>query len=573
MSLISHTSSSDSLETQTDPLLEENLTDTVDYKGRPAKRKNSGRWRSATFLIGGQVAERFAYCGISSNLITYLTGPLQLSTATAAENVNAWSGVDLVLPFIGAFVADSYLGYYCTIIISSLVYILGLGLLTLSASLPFSIAYNCQNDDNMEHYSCSPSQFQVILFFSSLYLVAIGQAVQKPCIETFGADQFDVQNAEERRGQSSFFNWWFFGVCSGLLIALLIVVYIQDYLSWGLGFGISCIAMAVSLALFLLGTSTYRYKIKAEEKKNPFARIFCVYLAALKNWQGITPIIEVEEGNYEKIPAKSFDQFRFLNKALLARKGTEECGTMCNIDDIEEAKAALRLIPIWTTCLVFAIVIAQCPTFFTKQAATMDRIIFSGFEFPAASLQALTTVTIILLIPVYDCVFVPMARAFTGKPSGITMLQRIGIGMFLSAMCMVIAALIETERLRIAKEHGIVDTNATVPMSVCWLIPQYVLMGAADVFTKVGLQEFFYEQVGKDMKSVGLALYLSVFGVGNFVSSFLVSIVEKAGGWLSDDLNQVHLNYFYCLFFGINVVELVVYVYFAKSYIHRRNAS
>ncbi|GKV09133.1 hypothetical protein SLEP1_g20679 [Rubroshorea leprosula] len=331
--------------------------------------------------------------------------------------------------------------------------------------------------------------------------------------------------------------------------------------------------MAVSLVLFCLGTSTYRYKIKAEEKKNPFARILCVYVAALKNWQETTPIIEVEEGNYENTSQKNSDQFRFLHKALLARKGTEECGTMCNIDDIEEAKAALRLIPIWTTCLVYAIVIAQCPTFFIKQAATMDRTIFSGFEFPAASLRAFTIVTILLLIPVYDRVFVPMARAFTGKLSGITMLQRIGTGMLLSAMSMVIAALVETERLRIAKEHGIVDTNETIPMSVWWLVPQYVLMGAAGVFTRVGLQEFFYEQVGKDMKSVGLALYLSVLGVGNFVSSFLVSIVEKAGGWLSDDLNRAHLNYFYCLLFGINVVGLLAYVYFAKSYIHKRSAS
>ncbi|GKV09132.1 hypothetical protein SLEP1_g20678 [Rubroshorea leprosula] len=51
MSTLSHTPSSDSLKTQT-PLLEENLTDTVDYKGRPGNRKNSGGWKSATFLIG-----------------------------------------------------------------------------------------------------------------------------------------------------------------------------------------------------------------------------------------------------------------------------------------------------------------------------------------------------------------------------------------------------------------------------------------------------------------------------------------------------------------------------------------
>ncbi|CAL5358574.1 unnamed protein product [Camellia sinensis] len=542
----------------------------VDYKGHPVHRSKSGGWRSAFFIIGVELAERFAYYGISSNLISYLTGPMGQSKATAAENVNTWNGVASLLPLLGAFIADSFLGRYRTILIASLLYILGLGLLSLSAMLPSLSSPECRNGANI--MSCSPPQFQVILFFFSLYLIAFAQGGHKPCVQAFGADQFDGKDSEELKARSSFFNWWYLGLCGGPTAAFLFLNYIQDNINWGLGFGIPCISMVVALVIFLIGTRTYRYSIKGHNN-NTFFRIAKVFATAAKNWRTSSSVILVEH-EAEGTLCHS-QQFKFLYKALLAPTDSEEGGGVCRISDVEDAKALLRLVPIWVTCFVYAIVFAQSSTFFTEQGKTIDRSIRQGFDIPAASLQLFIGVSIIFLIPIYDRIFVPLARAVTGKPSGITMLQRIGTGMFVSIICMVVAALVEMKRLGIALEFGLVDVpEATVPMSFWWLVPQYLLLGIADVFTIVGMQEFFYDQVPSELKSLGLSLYLSIIGIGSFLSSFLISVLEKTTGgegqvcWFDDNLNRAHLDYFYFLLAGLSTLGLVAYIYFAKYYIY-----
>ncbi|KAL4183313.1 hypothetical protein AMTRI_Chr11g97550 [Amborella trichopoda] len=75
-------------------------------------------------IVGGEIAEHMAFFAVSCNLISYLTDYLGQSTSTAAKNVNVWSSIAALLPLLGAFVADSFLGRNKTILISSLLYLL-----------------------------------------------------------------------------------------------------------------------------------------------------------------------------------------------------------------------------------------------------------------------------------------------------------------------------------------------------------------------------------------------------------------------------------------------------------------
>ncbi|CAN1318930.1 Protein NRT1/ PTR FAMILY 5.10 [Linum perenne] len=569
------------------PLLDDDTVDgAVDYKGHQVRRSSSGGWRSAAFIIGVEVAERFAYYGIGSNLITYLTGPLGQSTAAAAANVNAWAGASSLMPLLGAFVADTFLGKYRTIIIASVGYVLvnssplGLGLLTLSAILPALGVFDCQSQvTNTSAAACPPHPVQIALFFFSLYLIALSQGGHKPCVQAFGADQFDSKDPVECKAKSSFFNWWYFCMCAGTVVALGVLNYVQDNINWGLGFGIPCLVMVLALIIFLLGTRTYRYGVTRDED-NGFLRICKVFGAAIRNWHIDSSAVTLEEESRGTLPCEHSDQLKFLNKALLASDGSKNVVKVCTLSEVEEAKSVLRLVPIWANCVVYGIVFAQSSTFFTKQGLTMDRTLFPGFVIPPATLQSFITLAICIFIPMYDGILVPVARAITGKLSGISMLQRIGTGIFLSLVSMVIAAVVEIKRLQIARDHGIIDTpGVMVPMSFWWLIPQYVLFGISDVFTMIGLQEFFYDQAPSDLRSMGLSLYLSIFGVGSFLSSFLISAIDKAtssdghDSWFSNNINKGHLDYFYWLLAGLSAVQLILYLYFAKSYVYNKGSS
>lgn len=206
----------------------------------------------------------------------------------------------------------------------------------------------------------------------------------------------------------------------------------------------------------------------------------------------------------------------------------------------------------------------------------MDRNLGSGFQIPAASLGSFVTLSMLLSVPMYDRFFVPWMRHKTGNPRGITLLQRLGIGFVIQIIAIAVAYTVELRRMHVISVHHIVGPKAIVPMSIFWLLPQYALLGIADVFNAIGLLEFFYDQSPEDMQSLGTTFFTSGIGVGNFLNSFLVTMVDKITGrngsksWIGNNLNDSHLDHYYGFLMVISTLNLGAFLWASSKYMYKR---
>ncbi|XP_008802390.3 protein NRT1/ PTR FAMILY 5.2-like [Phoenix dactylifera] len=544
----------------------------VDLRGNPVLRSKRGGWTACSFVVVYEVFERMAYYGISSNLVIYLTKVLHQGTVTASNNVTNWVGTVFLTPVLGAYIADAHLGRYWTFVSGSAIYLVGMCLLTLAVSVPTFKPPPCRA-------TCEPaSTLQLCVFFGGLYILALGNGGTKPNISTIGAGQFDEFDPKERMHKLSFFNWWMFSIFLGTLFANTFLIYLQDNVGWTVGYGIPTLGLIISVIIFLAGTPFYRHKVS---QGSPFTRMVRVMVAAVRKWKLPIPNDpkELHELDLEvytrkgKFRIDSTNSIRFLNKAAV-KGGSDTPWTLCSVTQVEETKRILRMLPILTAMFIPCTVIAQTNTLFIKQGTTLNRHIGPHFQIPPACLQAFVTISMLVSVVLYDRYFVKAMKVWTKNPRGITLLQRMGVGLVLQIILMLVASITEKSRLSIARSHGLDKTGGQVPVTIFILIPQFVLMGMADAFLIVGKIEFFYDQAPESMKSLGTSYSLTAFGVGNFLSSFLLKLVSNitsrhGKGWVLNNLNASHLDYYYGFLTILTVLNFMYFLYVSKIYSYK----
>lgn len=284
---------------------------------------------------------------------------------------------------------------------------------------------------------------------------------------------------------------------------------------------------------------------------------------------------------------------RFLDKAAIKTVEDETNGDgssanpwrLCTIQQVEEVKGLFRLFPIWVSILLYHVAFVQQNNYLVFQALQSDRRLMKGntFRIPAATYIIITMLTLTIWIPIYDRIIVPFLQKLTGKEGGITVLQRMGIGIALSGLSLIISALIESKRRHIALTKPTLGMEprkgAISSMSAYWYAPQLVVAGLSEGFFLIGQNELFYKQSPENMKSLAASFLFCASGLSSYLSSFLSSMVQNITGrggketWLAEDLNKGRLDYFYYLVVSLEVLNFGYFLVCANWYKYKTTST
>ncbi|MEZ4219456.1 MAG: hypothetical protein R3B13_00915 [Polyangiaceae bacterium] len=165
-------------------------------------------------------------------------------------------------------------------------------------------------------------------------------------------------------------------------------------------------------------------------------------------------------------------------------------------------------------------------------------------ELKAAQIAALNPLMVMMIIPGLNYfVYRPLEK----RGKAVRPLQKMTLGMFLSAGAFAIAALLQArmEALRGSGEH----------MHVLWQVGQYVIMTTAEVLVSVTGLEFAYTQAPRRMKSTIMGFWLLGVTFGNVLVAFMAPMQTI-----------LSLSQFFWVFTGLMAAASVVFAFMAYSY-------
>ncbi|KAL5711226.1 hypothetical protein ACHQM5_021705 [Ranunculus cassubicifolius] len=528
----------------------------------PYANPNRGGWVTFPFITVTVTGLTIAASGWNSNLIVYLIQQFNVKSIHATQVSNVVNGCSNFFPIVGAILADSLLSNFIVISVASIISLLGLILLTLTATLHSLRPSPCNPSlDTCE----APSHFQIAILYGAITLVSLGMGGTRFTIATMGADQF-----EKVKDQGTFFNWFFFTLYLASVIGITVIVYVENNISWGLGFGLCLAINAIGLAVFVSGKRHYRH---IKPKGSPFTSLARVIVATCRKKK---VLVSSESRDYfygeTKSPALGpTTSFRFLNRAAMKTEDDRdliESWSLCTVQQVEDLKNILRIFPLWSSSIFLSVPIGIQSSLIVLQALRMDRHLGSQFDVPAGTFLVFTLVFTAISLSVIDRFLFPMWEKVAHH--SMTPLERIGIGHILNVIGMVGSALVESRRLGVVHSHNLAHQPGSIaPMSAFWLVAPLAIVGVGEAFHFPGQVALYYQEFPVSLRSTSTGMISLLVAVGFYLSTALIDLIQRVTDWLPDNINEGRIDNVFWVLVVIGVANFGYYIVCALLYTYK----
>ncbi|TWT48431.1 POT family MFS transporter [Botrimarina hoheduenensis] len=200
--------------------------------------------RGVPYIVGNEAAERFSFYGMRTILYVFMTEHLTSIGGESAvmdiRDATIWQHNFMTaayfFPLLGAFLCDTLLGKYRTILWLSILYCVGHAVMAL-VDLPHLTGV-------------AP---QAALWWA-LALIAFSTGGIKPCVSAHVGDQFGAGN---QRLMSRVYLWFYFSINLGATASTLLTPELLRNFGPGVAFGVPGVLMAIATLVFWLGRNEY----------------------------------------------------------------------------------------------------------------------------------------------------------------------------------------------------------------------------------------------------------------------------------------------------------------------------
>ncbi|MCF6195478.1 MAG: peptide MFS transporter [Emcibacter sp.] len=504
------------------------------YKGSQ-ERELMGHPIGLAICFLTEMWERFSYYGMRTILVLYLVKYHLYSAAEGSMIYGAYAGLVYMMPIIGGYMADRYLGSRKAVTYGAVLLVAGHGLMAFHGPASYMDGTTVVRDD-----------FYISVFFFALALIITGVGFLKANISTIVGALYG-KNDPRRDGGFSIF---YMGINLGSLFSTALVGYVGETYGWNYGFSIAGIGMLFGLVVFLWGQ---RYLDGRAEPTNPEVLKEKSPIGLNKEWTiylfgiglvFITWILVQYQSFVGSLPGFS----GFISLAIILVYAFKNCSK------VERERIMVACFLIATQSIFWALFEQQAASL-TLLADQQFNLSVLGINVLASQVQLLNALFIVLLAPVMAWLWVTMAKKHI-EPStpgkfGIAMLL-IGIGYIVFAWGL-----------------GVDEGSSK---SFMWLVFIYLALTVAELcLSPVGLSMVTKLSVTR-IVGMMMGTWFLFTALGNYVAGWISSLTGSDGhGAASGQLDvtatiTVYSNIGY-LSVGVGVLLLVL-TPLMKKYMH-----